>query len=82
MRARRLRSSLIDRIVFDDEAETLTIGFRSASGRPRRYRYKGVPRVIYDALAHATSAGTYFNEFIKGRFACEPLDRRRYPLPD
>jgi hypothetical protein len=75
MRARRLQSSLIDRIVFDDEAETLTISFRNA----RRYIYQGVPRAIYDALAQASSAGRYFNDCIKGRFACRPDPaRRRY----
>lgn len=79
MRARRLQSSLIDRIVFDDEAGTLTITFRNA----RRYIYYGVPRAIYDALAGARSAGGFFNECIKGRFDCAPADgRRRYPLPD
>lgn len=77
MRARRLHSSLIDRIVFDDAAETLTITFRNA----RRYTYRDVPRAIYDALAKAASAGRFFNECIRGRYACFPADgRRRYPL--
>jgi hypothetical protein len=77
MRARRLRSSMIDRILFDDEAETLSIWFK-ASGK---YDFLGVPRAIYDALGHAKSAGTFFNEAIKGRFACRPASgRRSYPL--
>lgn len=77
MRAKRLNSSLIERIVFDDEAETLRIRFR----RSGEYLYSGVPRTIYDALARAASAGTFFNEAIKGRFACRPM-RRRYPVEE
>ena len=77
MRARRLHSSMIDRIVFDDEAETLAITFRQSGS----YLYHGVPRAIYDALARAQSAGRFFNDCIKGRFACTRGDgRRRYPL--
>ncbi len=76
MRARRLKSSLIDRVVFDDEAETLRVSFR---GSGRSYTYFGVPRAIYDALTTARSAGRFFNEAIRGHFAVQS-DRRRYPL--
>jgi hypothetical protein len=75
MRARRLHSSLIDRIVFDDEAMELTITFRNA----RRYVYSGVPRAIYDAFGKAASAGAFFNDCVKGRFACRPLRKRYAP---
>jgi hypothetical protein len=79
MRAKRLRSSLIDRIVFDDDAETLIVSFRERG----RYVYRGVPRALYDAFGKAASAGQFFNEAIRGQFEGEPLSpRRRYPLPD
>jgi hypothetical protein len=79
MRARRLDSSLIERIVFDEEAHTLLVTFRNA----RRYVYYGVPRAIYDALGKAQSAGRYFNDHVRGHFACAPADgRKRYPLPE
>jgi hypothetical protein len=79
MRARRLDSSLIERIVFDDEAGTLLVQFRSA----RQYLYRGVPRAIYDGFKRAASAGQFFNPCVRGRFDCEPVPpRRRYPLPD
>ena len=67
---------MIQRIVFDDEAETLLISFRSGL----RYIYEGVPRAIYDALGKAASAGRFFNEEIKGRYACrpDPNGRRRH----
>ena len=76
MRALRLKSSLIDRVVFDDEAETLRVSFR---GSGRSYTYFGVPRAIYDALARAPSAGTFFNERIKGRYPCRRLGKRYAP---
>jgi hypothetical protein len=77
MRARRLKSSTIDRILFDDEAETLSIWFKTSG----KYVYHGVPRALYDALGCAKSAGAFFNEAIKGRFEChaDPT-RRRYPI--
>jgi hypothetical protein len=75
MRARRLKSSLIDRIVFDEEAHTLRILFRGA----RAYIYEGVPRAIYDGLAGAASAGAFFNSMIKGRYPCRPERRRHRP---
>lgn len=80
MRARWLNSSLIRRVVFDDEAETLQVSFRSGL----RYIYEGVPRAIYDALGKAGSAGRFFNAQIKGRYRCrpDPAQRRRRPVPD
>lgn len=75
MRAKRLHSSMIDRIVFDEEAATLAVSFRNS----RRYLYHDVPRAIYDGLAKAQSAGGYFNDCVKGRFRCEPLGRRHRP---
>jgi hypothetical protein len=75
MRARRLHSSLIDRVLFDEEAGTLSIWFR-ASGK---YVYHGVPRALYDALGQAASAGRFFNETIRGRYpSVRDPERRRY----
>ncbi len=77
MRARRLQSSMIDRIAFEDDTETLTIWFKGSG----KYLYEAVPRSIYDALARAASAGRFFNDCIKGRFRCRAdASRRRYPL--
>jgi hypothetical protein len=77
MLARRLNSSLIDRIAFDEEAETLSIWFR-ASGK---YVYYAVPRALYDTLGRAGSAGRFFNEAIKGKFECrfDPARRKHRP---
>jgi hypothetical protein len=75
MRAKSLRSSLIKRVVFDEEAGTLLVSFRSGL----RYIYEGVPRAVYDALGRATSAGRFFNAEVKGRYTCRPdPTQRRY----
>lgn len=80
MRAANLRSSLIARIAYDDEAERLSIWFRETG----RYVYDGVPRAIYELLKAAPSAGRAFNEQVKGRFPCRfDPDRRRFrPVDD
>lgn len=81
MRARTLKSSMIHRIVFDEEAQTLQVSFRSGL----KYIYEGVPRAIYDALGRAASAGRFFNAHVKGRFPCrpDPAGRRKYrPVDD
>lgn len=75
MRAAKLDSSVIARIAYDEEGETLSIWFRATGC----YVYYGVPRAIYDALRKAPSAGRYFNECIKRRYRCafDP-ERRRF----
>ena len=78
MRAKSFNSSMIRRVVFDEEASTLLVSFRSGL----RYIYAGVPRAIYDALGKAASAGRFFNDEIKGRYACrpDPTQRKHRPL--
>ncbi len=73
MRAARLRSSLIERILWDEERAELTITFTSRD----RYIYSGVPRAIYEALKTARSAGAFFNQCVKGRFPCRPDPTRK-----
>jgi hypothetical protein len=36
----------------------------------RRYKYFGVPQPIYEGLLNADSKGHYFNQAIRGRYAC------------
>ncbi|HEU0135329.1 MAG TPA: KTSC domain-containing protein [Allosphingosinicella sp.] len=80
MLAARLSSSVIERIVYDEEESALFICFRETG----RYLYSGVPRTIYEGLKKASSPGRYFNECIKRRFPCRPdPERRRFrPSPD
>ncbi|MFL6845080.1 MAG: KTSC domain-containing protein [Allosphingosinicella sp.] len=73
LRASRLSSSVIERIVYDDEARSLAISFRETG----RYIYSDVPDAIYEGLCKAPSAGRYFNACIKRRFPCRPDPERR-----
>ena len=73
MLATRLSSSVIERILYDEEAAALFICFRETG----RYLYSGVPRAIYEGLKKAPSPGRYFNECIKRRFPCRPDPARR-----
>ena len=75
MRAVRLRSSMIERALFDEAAQELTICFKAG----RKYVYSDVPRAVFEALKGAASAGAYFNDCIKGRFACRSESRRFRP---
>ena len=73
MRAAKLNSSMISRVAYDEEGEALSIWFRETG----RYIYSDVPRAIYEGLRRAASPGRYFNEAVKGRFACRPAPERR-----
>jgi hypothetical protein len=78
MRARRVnQSSMIDRIAYDVAEATLCIWFRGTG----KYLYFDVPADVYEALGRADSAGTFFNERIKGHFRCvrDPTRRRFGP---
>ncbi|HTT85254.1 MAG TPA: KTSC domain-containing protein [Rhizomicrobium sp.] len=61
----RLDSSAVEFVRYDDRRRQLTIGF---NGRPRPYRYDGVPPGIYRELITAESAGRYFNANIRDRY--------------
>lgn len=73
MLATRLSSSVIERVLYDEEASDLFICFRETG----RYLYSGVPREIYEGLKRAPSPGRYFNACIKRRFPCRPDPERR-----
>ena len=77
MRARNLDSTMIRRVAFDEEASRLSIWFRNSG----RYIYDGVPRSIYEALCKAKSAGSVFNETVRGRYPGrrDPGERRFRP---
>ena len=66
MRACRPRSSLLERVLFDEDNGILVV---SLNGR-RRYAYEAVPPALYRALCEADSPGRFYNEMIKGHFAC------------
>jgi hypothetical protein len=67
-----VRSSVIDTVAYSRSKELLEIGF--ASGQ--RYRYRGVPDVVYEGLMMAPSRGTYFLENIRDVYPAERISRR------
>ncbi len=68
-------SSMIDRVAFDDGTNILAVSFRQTG----KYVYYGVPGSTFDAFCKAGSAGSFFNEQIKGRFPCRrDPERRRF----
>jgi len=73
LRAARLSSSAIDRILYDEEARSLSIWFRETG----RYIYSDVPKAVYEGLCRAPSAGRYFNDCIKRRFPCRADPERK-----
>ncbi len=60
-----LISSAIRSVDYDPDTETLHIEFSSR----RIYTYYGVPEHVYRGLITASSAGDYYNTYIKGRYA-------------
>lgn len=66
---------MIDRAAFDEDSGTLHLTFSGAG----KYLYYQVPPEIFDNLCAAPSAGSFFNEHIKGRFECRrDPERRRF----
>lgn len=66
---------MIDRVAFDDEAHMLSVSFRQTG----KYVYYGVPAALFEAFCQASSAGTFFNDHINGRFDCRrDPERRRF----
>jgi len=57
-------SSIIRSVGYDETSQALEITFRE-----KTYRYTGVPRATYEALAAAPSVGKYFHAHIKGRYS-------------
>ena len=75
MRAAKLDSSLIARILYDDEQATLRLCFRHGPA----YVYHEVPLSEFEALRSAASPGRYYNARVKGRYRCSfDPERRRY----
>lgn len=59
-----LHSTLLEAVVYQDEASVLELRFHGGAV----YRYLGVPAIIYQELLGAESKGQYFNSRIRNRF--------------
>jgi hypothetical protein len=77
---RKVSSSAVDRVAYDDETGTLDLWYKGGD----RYSYFDVPRAIYEALLEADSIGGFVNREIKPhyRYEIEPRRRRFRPSAD
>lgn len=64
MQSKRVASTVIAEVRYDDESGTLEVLFHNG----RVYRYLKVPPEEYDALIGADSVGKYFNQEIRTRY--------------
>jgi lysyl-tRNA synthetase class 2 len=69
MHRERLASSAVVSAGYDPATQQLEIEFRGG----RVYRYRDVPRGVYDFLVRASSKGGYVNRMIEGRYSYEEI---------
>jgi hypothetical protein len=60
-------SSFMKRWAYNAAKKTLTVEMITSN---RLYVYQDVPQEVYDGLAAAESAGRYYGQNIKNKFAC------------
>lgn len=65
-------SSNIHQVGFDNEA--LFVAFK----RGKTYRYEGVSRDTFDALAKAESPGKFFHQFIRDKYPAKAVEGDGY----
>ena len=65
-----LESSMILGIRYDERLRDLDIVYRTGE----KYRYKNVPRSVYDELMSAESHGQFMHQKILGRYEFRRLD--------
>jgi hypothetical protein len=61
---REVDSSFIESSVYNDANKTLTVRMHG-----KNYAYHGVPKAVADQLNITDSKGTFFNQFIKDKYA-------------
>jgi hypothetical protein len=73
-----LDSEALDWVDYDERTRILRAIFKE---NERAYRYKSVPKELYNQLLEAESIGTFFNFLIKPYFPCEEIKRSDIRLP-
>lgn len=68
MELKKVKSSNIDSVGYENE--NLYIQYQSGT----IYKYKNVPKVIYESLMDSDSKGRYMNSSIKTKFEYERLN--------
>lgn len=62
-------SSVVSRFRYDEQSRNLYIWFVSGN----LYRYRNVPKHLYDGMRRAISKGSFFNRKIKNSFEFDRL---------
>lgn len=68
MELKKVKSSNIDSVGYENE--NLYIQYQSGA----IYKYKNVPKIIYESLMDSDSKGRYMNSSIKTKFEYERLN--------
>lgn len=72
MERKRVESSMLAAVTYDEPSQTLFVEFNSG----RIYAYINVPHSVCTELLSAESAGQYFNREIRPKFEYVELRRR------
>lgn len=64
-----IRSSMLKSVSYDETESSLIVEFHNGG----EYKYKAVPKEIFDAMLNSDSEGKYFLANIKNKFECEKL---------
>jgi hypothetical protein len=70
MHRHRVSSSSLISVGYDAPSKTLELEFLSGAV----YRYRKVPRLIYDELMRAPSKGRFVNAFVRDTFPFSRVD--------
>jgi hypothetical protein len=65
----KVDSSMIDAVGYDEEQQVLEVVFK----RNGVYRYRDVPKQVYEGLLNASSKGSYMRELIIDMYPTEHL---------
>lgn len=60
-----VNSSFIEKACYSSETQRLELILNG-----RSYNYCGVSKATFDSFLSASSKGSYYNQYIKGRFRC------------
>lgn len=63
-------STVINHFIYDEKSESLKITFITGMV----YKYKNVPKKIFEMLKAAGSKGRYFNYHIKDKYSFEKVE--------
>lgn len=73
-----VESSNVNKVGYDETAQILQVEFKNGGV----YRYKAVPKDMYDAMLTAPSIGSFIAKCIKGYFESEKAQPEKDKIPE